>query len=149
LPQRGNGSGFIQKNRSHGKDLPLDRPLHTKGAESEILKILSGYALSSVLIHWYDGPADILRALVDYGCYFTISPAILAEPNYKNLILQIPPDRLMPETDNPGTWPWYFQKKGQAEQIMEIYEAYSLICSKSTTDIHIQFKENLKRFLRL
>ena len=32
---------------------------------------------SRAIIHWYSGPMDILRAMIDYGCYFTIGVEVL------------------------------------------------------------------------
>lgn len=129
----------------------FDKPvtLHTKGAEREILTILSELTLSSVLIHWYDGPEDVQKSLLAYGCYFTVPPVILKDPAYGNRILKIPSDRLLPETDNPGTWPWLFQREGSPGQIREIYNAYSQLCGRDIEEIQKQFQKTLKCFLRL
>jgi Tat protein secretion system quality control protein TatD with DNase activity len=60
--------------------------LHTKAGEKEILDLLERYDIKRAIIHWYSGPMDILRALIDYGCYFTIGVEVL----YSDYIKQSP-----------------------------------------------------------
>ena len=54
------GSEEVAANE-HGKIVTL----HTKGAEREVLKLLERYDLSRVIVHWYAGPLDIFKELVD------------------------------------------------------------------------------------
>ena len=127
--------------------------IHTKGAETMVLDLISSHR-EPMLIHWYDGPEDLLPSYLALGCYFTIPPAALCKPeapeSYWNKILnRIPPERLLPETDNPSAWPWLFQTPGRADQIREIYQFYGSMVGKRETMIHNQFKKNLFDFLRL
>src|SRR5512139_2200935 len=41
--------------------------LHTKAGEVEILQLLRKYAVRRAIIHWYSGPMDVLRAMIDHG----------------------------------------------------------------------------------
>ncbi len=131
-----------------------DKPvtIHTKGAEQDVLDILRSHK-GSVLIHWYDGPKDLISEFLDLGCYFTIPPAVIethrGEDSYGRTLLTIPAERLLPETDNPSAWPWLFQKQGRPEQIREIYNSYARLVGKNKTFVHTVFQENLFRFLRL
>ena len=126
--------------------------VHTKGAERKILTLLTPHK-GTVLIHWYDGPLDLIPSFLDLGCYFTIPPALLKEKeksgDYRKILKQIPEERLLPETDNPSAWPWLFNRPGKADQIREIYEYYAALIGKSEAFIHNRFQENLIRFLRL
>src|SRR5713226_825547 len=51
--------------------------LHTKGAEKKILELLERYDIQRAIIHWYSGPLDILRELIDFGAYFTVGVEVL------------------------------------------------------------------------
>jgi len=51
--------------------------VHTKGAESETFQLLKQYNMERVIIHWYSGPWQILKAMVEYGFYFTIGVEVL------------------------------------------------------------------------
>src|SRR5829696_723219 len=59
--------------------------LHTKAGEKEILDLLEKYDVHRAIIHWYSGPMDVLRAMIDFGCYFTIGVEVL----YSDYIEQI------------------------------------------------------------
>ena len=80
--------------------------LHTKAGEKEILDLLEKYDAKRAIIHWYSGPMDILRAMIDYGCYFTIGVEVLYSDYIKEIARTIPDRLLLTETDNPGALKW-------------------------------------------
>ncbi len=51
--------------------------LHTKGAERNILEMLVHHDIQRAIVHWYSGPLEILRAMVDRGCTFTVGVELL------------------------------------------------------------------------
>ena len=59
--------------------------LHTKAGEKEILDLLEKYGMKRAIIHWYSGPMDILRAMIDFGCYFTIGVEVLYSDYIKSI----------------------------------------------------------------
>ena len=80
--------------------------LHTKAGEKEILDLLEKYDVRRAIIHWYSGPMDILRAMVDFGCYFTIGVEVLYSDYIKEIAKAVPDHLLLTETDNPGALRW-------------------------------------------
>ncbi len=80
--------------------------LHTKAGEKEILDLLEKYDAKRAIIHWYSGPMDILRAMIQYGCYFTIGVEVLYSDYIKELAKAVPNHLLLTETDNPGALRW-------------------------------------------
>ena len=80
--------------------------LHTKAGEKEILELLEKHDLKRAIIHWYSGPMDILRAMIDYGCYFTIGVEVLYSDYIKEIAKAVPDHLLLTETDNPGALRW-------------------------------------------
>jgi len=80
--------------------------LHTKAGEKEILDLLEHYDARRALIHWYSGPLDILRGMVEFGCYFTIGVEVLYSDYIKEIAKVVPDDLLLTETDNPGALRW-------------------------------------------
>jgi len=89
---------FLRAAREQGKIVNV----HTKGAEGESLDLLERFALDRVIIHWYSGPLDVLRDMVVQGFYFTVGPEILRSKHIRAIAAEIPEDRLLTETDNPG-----------------------------------------------
>jgi TatD DNase family protein len=80
--------------------------LHTKAGEKEILDLLERYDVQRAIVHWYSGPMDILHAMIDYGCYFTIGVEVLYSNYIKEIARAIPDQLLLTETDNPGALRW-------------------------------------------
>jgi TatD DNase family protein len=80
--------------------------LHTKGGEKQILDLLEKYDIKCVIIHWYSGPMDILRAMIDFGCYFTIGVEVQFSDYIKEIAKAVPNHLVLTETDNPGALRW-------------------------------------------
>ena len=54
-----------------------------------------------VVLHWFSGsPAEALRA-VQAGCYFSVNQAMLEKPRGREIVAQLPVDRILTETDGP------------------------------------------------
>jgi TatD DNase family protein len=54
-----------------------------------------------VVLHWFTGtPADARRAAA-LGCYFSINSEMLRSPKHRQLVEQLPIQRLLTETDGP------------------------------------------------
>jgi TatD DNase family protein len=80
--------------------------LHTKAGEKEILDLLEKYDVRRAIIHWYSGPMDILSAMIQFGCYFTIGVEVLYSDYIKEIAKAVPDNLLLTETDNPGALRW-------------------------------------------
>src|SRR6266545_2914269 len=80
--------------------------LHTKAGEKEILDLLEKYDVRRAIIHWYSGPMDILKAMIEYGCYFTIGVEVPYSDYIKSIVKAVPDHLLLTETDNPGALGW-------------------------------------------
>src|SRR5580765_6164230 len=80
--------------------------LHTKAGEKEILDLLEKYDIRRAIIHWYSGPLDILQAMIDFGCYFTLGVEVHYSNYIKEIAKRIPDHLLLTETDNPGALKW-------------------------------------------
>jgi TatD DNase family protein len=80
--------------------------LHTKAGEREILDLLVKYNVRRAIIHWYSGPMDVLQAMIDFGCYFTIGVEVHYSDYIKKIAETVPDHLLLTETDNPGALKW-------------------------------------------
>ena len=97
--------------------------LHTKGGEKEILDLLEKYGIRRAIIHWYSGPMDILRAMIDFGCYFTIGVEVLYSDHIKAIAQEVPDHLLLTETDNPGGLKWLKGEVGMPTAIKSVLDA--------------------------
>ena len=120
--------------------------LHTKGAEKEILKLLEHHGIQRAIVHWYSGPPDILRALADYGAYFTIGVEVLYSGQIQDIARELPMEQLLTETDNPGGLKWLKGTMGMPQVVQEVVQAIAKL--KYTTAETIT-KTVYKNFMRL
>jgi len=123
--------------------------LHTKSAEDRVLHLLNKISLPSVLIHWFDGNDRQLYDFLDLGCFLTIPPAIITKPRAVELMMKIPPERLLPETDNPPAWPWLFNKPARADQIMSVTHRAAELLGWSCDELMCSFRKTMRSFLKL
>jgi TatD DNase family protein len=49
---------------------------------------------------------DVLAAMIDFGCYFTIGVEVLYSDAIKEIAKAVPDHLLLTETDNPGALKW-------------------------------------------
>jgi TatD DNase family protein len=56
-----------------------------------------------VVLHWFGGTKSDARRAADLGCYFSINDAMLQSDRGRALVLGLPGDRILTETDAPFT----------------------------------------------
>lgn len=86
--------------------------IHTKAAEKEILERLERVRPKNPIIHWYEGELDLVKRYLDIGSYFTIGVDSGLSEMTDQLIRYLPLDRILTETDGPGSLSWVQKKKG-------------------------------------
>jgi TatD DNase family protein len=87
---------------AHARDHDKLVTVHTKAAEAEALALLDRYAIRRAIIHWYQGPMDVLRELVARGYYFSIGFEVLTVEHVRDIARAVPMEQLLSETDNPA-----------------------------------------------
>jgi TatD DNase family protein len=120
--------------------------LHTKGAERKILELLERYEIQRAIVHWYSGPLDILRALVQYGAYFTIGVEVLYSDAIKAIAKEIPDRLLLTETDNPGGLKWL---SGVVGRPVDLHKVIGAIAELRNAPAELVVRMIQKNFLRL
>jgi TatD DNase family protein len=75
--------------------------LHSRGAESLVLEMLSEFAVERAVFHWYTGTTCVLDRIAAAGHYFSVNPAMVGTPKGRAIADRIPPDRILTETDGP------------------------------------------------
>ena len=93
---------FLTAAREQGKVVNL----HAKGAENEVLDLLRNYDIERAIVHWYSGPLDVLREMIDRGFYFTVGVEVLYSEHIQAIARSLPSERLLTETDNPAGRKW-------------------------------------------
>jgi TatD DNase family protein len=121
--------------------------LHTKGAERKVLDLLERYDVRRAIVHWYSGPLDILRALLEFGAYFTIGVELLYSDKIKTIAREIPDHLLLTETDNPGGLKWLKGSVGMPDDLVKVVEAIAQLKGFSPRAVARTVHENMLRLL--
>lgn len=119
--------------------------LHTKGAEAAVLELLDRYQIRRAVIHWYSGPLDTLQALIARGYYFTAGLEVRHSDHVRAIAGQIPLDRLLTETDNPGGPQGFLGRPGTPVLIKEVLGGLAEARQVSPEVIRRAVQENLSR----
>lgn len=122
--------------------------LHTKGAEKEVLDLLEHYGLSRAIVHWYSGPMDILRAMIDAGIYFTIGVEVLFSDAIREIAELVPIERILTETDNPGGLKWLNGLPGMPKVIEQIVQVVAEIKGVDSLSFAASVASNWSRLIR-
>jgi TatD DNase family protein len=122
--------------------------LHTKGAEKKILELLEHYDVKRAIIHWYSGPLDVLRAMAQFGAYFTVGVEVLYSDTIRRIAKEIPDHLLLTETDNPGGLKWLIGIVGMPKDIEKVVDATAAVRSSSAESITRTIHENFVRMMK-
>ncbi len=105
--------------------LDLDMPLvvHDREAHGDVFDLLRKYR-PRALVHCFSGSVELMREAVRLGCYISLG-GVVTFKNARHSIdvaCEIPPDRLLLETDAPYMAPVPFRGK-RCDSSMIVYEA--------------------------
>ena len=122
--------------------------LHTKGAEKTILDLLERYDIQRAIVHWYSGPLDIFRALVQFGAYFTVGVEVWYSDAIRAIAREIPDRLLLTETDNPGGLKWLKGVVGMPKDVEKVVNALADLRNSSPQSIRKTIHKNFSRIIK-
>lgn len=75
--------------------------IHSRRATADVIGAIGADYPGKIILHWYSGSITELKRAVGYGFYFSINSAMVNSKKGRNLIIKIPRDRILTETDGP------------------------------------------------
>lgn len=76
--------------------------IHSRRAATAVLDLLESRRDAGVpMLHWFSGSQRELTRAVSLGCWFSVGPAMLSSHKGRTLVLQMPRDRILTESDGP------------------------------------------------
>lgn len=116
--------------------------LHSRNATSEVLNMLEKHKTSgTAILHWFSGNLKELERAIHLGCWFSVGPAMLKSKKGKELLANMPCDRILTETDGP-----FVQKEGKAYmpwQVVDVEKQVSNILGVDLKTLNSQILSNL------
>jgi len=123
--------------------------LHTKGAEKKILDLLERYDIERAIIHWYSGPLDILRHLIEFGAYFTVGVEVSYSETIQAIAREIPDHLLLTETDNPGGLKWLKEIVGMPRHVEDVIDVTARLRSSAPESVARIIQRNFLRMIEV
>lgn len=88
--------------------------LHSRRASTAVLDALAKACGAGIpILHWFSGSNRDLARAIEIGCWFSIGPAMIRGKSGRQLVSQMPRDRILTESDGPfaqidgrSVWPW-------------------------------------------
>jgi TatD DNase family protein len=78
--------------------------IHSRRAATPVLNHLEEAPDAGIaVLHWFSGTKRELARAVSLGCWFSVGPAMLTNGRERALVAQMPPDRVLTESDGPFT----------------------------------------------
>lgn len=131
--------------------LSLPAIIHSRGATSEIMDILSSYNIKKVLLHWFSNPMRLLPEIVERGYYITEGPPTVYSSHIRDIVRRIPLTSLLTETDGPVR---YFKLPFKGEMttpsfIPQVIGAIAEIKRKEKAEVAEQIFKNFETFFEM
>ncbi|MBD3229687.1 MAG: YchF/TatD family DNA exonuclease [Candidatus Lokiarchaeota archaeon] len=81
----------------------LNKPIviHSRDAEKEAIEILESEETPNVLMHCFDGEANLIDQLIDHGWLISIPTAVVNRKSHQKIAIKCPLDSMVVETDSP------------------------------------------------
>lgn len=134
------------------KSLGVPVILHDRESHEDILNIASEYKEVTSVFHSYSGSVEMAKEIIKLGGYIGVS-GVLTFKNARKLpevVLEIPLDRLLIETDAPYMAPVpYRGKRNRSDYLLGVAERISEIKGISVDEVLQATGDNLKRLLSL
>lgn len=84
-------------------EIPKYVTIHSRKAEKIVLNLLNKYQMQPCVFHWYTGPVNLIKDIIESGHFFSINLSMTTSKNGINIITNIPRNRVLTETDGPFT----------------------------------------------
>ena len=76
--------------------------IHSRRASSKVLDALETFPSAGVpILHWFSGSLRDLDRAARLGCWFSVGPGMLAGEKGRNLVVRMPRERVLTESDGP------------------------------------------------
>ncbi|MDR2384167.1 MAG: TatD family hydrolase [Tannerella sp.] len=107
--------------------------IHSRMAASNVISIIGEDFNGKVILHWYSGSEKVLMQAINSGYYFSVNYSMLCSTSGRKVIMNIPDDKVLIETDSPFT---FMNKKiFRPIQIPMIIEGIAKIKNKNTEQV--------------
>ncbi len=116
--------------------------LHAAGAWREVFEYINRNDIETAIFHWYTGPLDLLKNIVEREYYLSINVAAQIQEKHKKVVEQTPISLILTESDGPYN---YRGLKLSPTMIPSLIDLISKIKNKGKDEILRKVNENFTK----
>ncbi len=120
--------------------------IHTRNSADDVISIIGDKFKGNTIMHWFTGTSLSINRAINHGNYFSINYAMCNSKKGEELILKVPKERILIETDAPFVY--YNNLHFTPQYIPEIIKRISEIWGNSYEKSMDQLWSNFDRLLR-
>ena len=98
-----------------------------------------------VVMHWFTGSKSEAQRAVELGCYFSVNSQMLLGDRGRDLLVTLPKNRILTETDGPFTK--IVNRPASPVDVRNTVESIAALRGMSNQQAALQIQQNLKRLL--
>ncbi len=118
--QRTMQQAWFEKHLQLAKEFGKPASVHSRMARDDVLRIVEKTRAKRVLLHWFMGNESQTSKAIELGCWLSIAPGVLDQPQWKRFAERVPLHKLLLETDCPVP---YNGRQSKPDWIPRIAEA--------------------------
>lgn len=107
---------FLEASREYG--LPVN--LHAAGAWREVFELVRRYGIEKAIFHWYSGPLDLLKEIVDNGYFITVNPTVTINRKHMRALQTVELESLLTESDGPYKYRGFYLKPELVSKVVKV-----------------------------
>ncbi len=125
-----------------------DKPvlLHARRAWGEVLEQREIVRIEKAVFHWYSGPLDVLKRILDRGYFISATPAAVYSTRHRQALKEAPLRQILLETDAPEE---YEGKVSEPKDLILSLKAVCELKGKGEEEVAATIWENSLYFFGL
>ena len=123
----------------HGKPASV----HGRGAWKDALGLAREQGPDRIVFHWFSGPLDVLKGVLDSGYLISATPATEFSKDHRAALAEAPLESIVIETDSPVS---YHGKRAEPADILLTLRSLSELKGVSEEDVAEATTLNAERF---
>ncbi len=131
---------------SRARELSKPVIVHARGAWKECLRLVVETDIPKAVFHWYSGPVEVLKDLLNQGYFISATPAAEYSEKHQRAISEAPLERIFLETDCPMV---YGGLKSEPVDVVKTLHAVARIKQAPAAEVARVTTENAAGFFGL
>lgn len=116
--------------------------IHSRGAWADCVDMVIEAGVKAAVFHWFSGPLEVLKKILDYGYYISATPAAAYSKEHRRVIAETPLENIILETDSPVV---YAGETSEPAHIIKALNAVAELKGESAETVAEKTTENAKK----